>query len=546
MHEKSEWFSATDGIIHPDLLKALFEAQTMPYEGREGVTDRYGFFLDNISRDTVEAVEVDPALERSRIEKWDAMLEDWPAHVKPGSRANNTLRQRARKGIPDAIRSDVWQRLLASDRLVHTNEPGFSTGGHDVEHSMYHHYLRLPLKFSTQGVIARDLGRTFPSFRLMRGENGLLPLFRVLYAYSTFNPKVGYCQALNFIACGLLSYMSEVEAFWALTRVLQIGDYQFCFTEGFPGLHMRAYALSAFLTHEIGPYSALMARLDDELPGLNPGLLLSMSHLMTLFFRDCPFAMCIRIIDRLLVDGERTVFRVLVAMMGREFKGPVLKTEEAVKKHMVKLLVQHRASYAAEVKKAQALNRTAPVDPLASLATVDVQNVTECDCCNLEQVLTEHLAGTGKLPSLASPGLDPATIMKRISTVGRNVSLTDINHLLKEADKHSYITNKRVNAYYTRWKAVPANEEMIKVASEAELAEVKLARAASEIHEAVEVAKKRAKLLLGGQEALEPAYEEFVAQRTAEVAATRSSLMATPREEPESPPVTDDEFDSFE
>lgn len=49
---------------------------------------------------------------------------------------------------------------------------------------------------------------------------GQAALRRVLRAYSYYDPEVGYCQGMNFIAGMFLTVMSEEEAFWLL-----VGEY---------------------------------------------------------------------------------------------------------------------------------------------------------------------------------------------------------------------------------------------------------------------------------------------------------------------------------
>jgi hypothetical protein len=44
----------------------------------------------------------------------------------------------------------------------------------------------------------------------------------VLSAYSVFNPDVGYCQGMNFVAALMLLTASEEDVFWML--VVLVGD----------------------------------------------------------------------------------------------------------------------------------------------------------------------------------------------------------------------------------------------------------------------------------------------------------------------------------
>jgi hypothetical protein len=43
----------------------------------------------------------------------------------------------------------------------------------------------------------------------------------VLSAYSVYNPDVGYCQGMNFVAALLLLTASEADVFWMLVTLVQ-------------------------------------------------------------------------------------------------------------------------------------------------------------------------------------------------------------------------------------------------------------------------------------------------------------------------------------
>ena len=46
-------------------------------------------------------------------------------------------------------------------------------------------------------------------------------LRRVCIAYTIRNPEIGYCQGFNYIVGRLLKIMSEEEAFWMLSMLLE-------------------------------------------------------------------------------------------------------------------------------------------------------------------------------------------------------------------------------------------------------------------------------------------------------------------------------------
>jgi len=70
---------------------------------------------------------------------------------------------------------------------------------------------------SVQDQIEKDLRRT------EAGTSGakLEALRRVLQAFASFNPAIGYVQGMNFIAAGLLRVLPEPAAFWMLVLIEQ-------------------------------------------------------------------------------------------------------------------------------------------------------------------------------------------------------------------------------------------------------------------------------------------------------------------------------------
>lgn len=83
-------------------------------------------------------------------------------------------------------------------------------------------------------MIERDLFRTFPDnvyfnssvnkntheardTSYVREETALIKsLRRVLIAFAHYQPQIGYCQSLNFLAGLLLLFMNEERSFWML------------------------------------------------------------------------------------------------------------------------------------------------------------------------------------------------------------------------------------------------------------------------------------------------------------------------------------------
>ena len=111
-------------------------------------------------------------------------------------------------GIPPALRPQAWlsfsgctewmrRHPMVYDQLC-TRVARGGSGAPDV---------------GVQDQIEKDLRRT------EAGTSGdqLEALRRVLQAFASFNPSIGYVQGMNFIAAGLLRVLPEAAAFWMLS-----------------------------------------------------------------------------------------------------------------------------------------------------------------------------------------------------------------------------------------------------------------------------------------------------------------------------------------
>lgn len=85
--------------------------------------------------------------------------------------------------------------------------------------------IDVPYADRTEAVrqIDADLHRTIsPAGGLAWTEMRTAMMRRILIAYSMHNPKLGYCQGLNFIVARLLQFVSEEEAFFLLIKMIQL------------------------------------------------------------------------------------------------------------------------------------------------------------------------------------------------------------------------------------------------------------------------------------------------------------------------------------
>jgi hypothetical protein len=152
----------------------------------------------SLSSDVGVSAEVPPMTE---LEFWAALVQDYPSTA---VRLPTLTTTKIRSGIPLPLRGVVWCSMAgardkaledAFERLVHEKSP-------------------------YEGIINKDVGRSFPGVELFRDSEGegQRMLGRVLKCFSLQDKDIGYCQGLGFLVGPLLMNMGERDAFCVLVR----------------------------------------------------------------------------------------------------------------------------------------------------------------------------------------------------------------------------------------------------------------------------------------------------------------------------------------
>jgi hypothetical protein len=185
--------------------------------------DRYGCYETQqaVSAREASLSAAEGRKEDERTAKWLAMLSaDWS-----GLRGSlfSAVARRVRKGIPDGVRSRAWQRLTDSGAW-RARTPPFAD-------------LRARAPMEGYRTIDVDLSRTFPQM-FFYSQGGMIESLRqVLYAYCQFDPEVGYCQGMSFLAGLFTAYMDAESAFFCFAGLMQGAVAQRAyFLPGFPRL----------------------------------------------------------------------------------------------------------------------------------------------------------------------------------------------------------------------------------------------------------------------------------------------------------------------
>lgn len=259
-----------------------------------------------------------------RTKKWSSYMRDQglptSVPVRFPSRSAKTERY-IRKGIPPAWRGPAWF---------------FYAGGEEYLNQNVHLYTSLvsrsegELSSTDKESIERDLHRTFPDnihfkpdLRSSGSSAPELPLLsslrHVLRAYALHNPRIGYCQSLNFLAGLLLLFLPEEKVFWMLhiiTTVYLPGTHEL----SLEGTNVDLWILMAALKSTLPHIWAKVGSADgsgDDVNGsarLPPISLCTTSWFMSLFIGTLPIETVLRVWDVLFYEGSRTLFRVALTI----------------------------------------------------------------------------------------------------------------------------------------------------------------------------------------------------------------------------------------
>ena len=262
--------------------------------------------------------------QKRRTKRWSSYMQEQglPIFVPTRfpSRSAKTERY-IRKGIPPAWRGPAWffyaggEAYLEKHAGLYTSLVSRSEG---------------ELSSTDIESIERDLHRTFPDnihfkpdLRSSGSSGPELPLLsslrHVLRAYALHNPRIGYCQSLNFLAGLLLLFLSEEKAFWMLhiiTTVYLPGTHELSLEGTNVDLWILMVALKSSLPHiwtKVGSAGGSGGDIDGS-ARLPPISLCTTSWFMSLFIGTLPIETVLRVWDMIFYEGSRTLFRVALTI----------------------------------------------------------------------------------------------------------------------------------------------------------------------------------------------------------------------------------------
>ena len=248
------------------------------------------------------------------LPKFQIRDENWFKYIqKVGGTFNVNIedtkfKKMVRMGIPDEMRPMIWAKLTGLYDNIEKNSGSYAL--------MCESFSGIPE--SVESIITVDIPRTFPD-----SELDLDALSRILHSFAVIHPEIGYCQGLNFIAGVCLSVMrDEEQAFFLLLKIVE--DYlpKDYYTESMTG-YQTDLTMMAILLKE---------RIPDVYNYAKEGNFLwieaTSNWIVTLFTHTMPMATVLRIWDSFLLEGQKVIFRVALALV-KIHSDELLKTQQS-------------------------------------------------------------------------------------------------------------------------------------------------------------------------------------------------------------------------
>jgi hypothetical protein len=294
--------------------------------------DRYGFRKKTqyVSLEEYEAWN-GPYTEylARRQKKWAQLLKENGLMAERPNRfppKSNKVKRFVRKGIPPDWRGDAW--------FYYAGGPSMLSKNYGVYEDLVKKAAAGQVSETDNEIIERDLNRTFPDNIRFRADpvatqDAQLPepetpivqsLRRVLQAFSIYNPRIGYCQSLNFLAGLLLLFMNEEKSFWMLnviTTVYLPGTHEV----NLEGANVDLGVLMLSIRESM---PSVWAKIGGELDGttidpkasmrLPPITLCATAWFMSCFIGTLPIETTLRVWDSFFYEGSKTLFRIALTI----------------------------------------------------------------------------------------------------------------------------------------------------------------------------------------------------------------------------------------
>ena len=221
------------------------------------------------------------------------------------------LKSRTRKGVPDCLRTKVWQLFAKIPELKNKNKNVYSNIINQLKENDI-------LNKKDEDIIIRDLHRTFPKNFIFMDKlgGGQRALYKVLSAYSFYNTNTGYVQGMGFITALFLTYMNEESSFWMLDSMMNNYEMIGFYMKDFPELRKVLYVFLSLLKKFV-PNVYLQFKKFNIYPTMYAS-----QWFFTYFASLFDFNVVVRIYDCILLEGFKIVYRIALGIL--KLKEPII------------------------------------------------------------------------------------------------------------------------------------------------------------------------------------------------------------------------------
>ncbi|XP_041370237.1 rab GTPase-activating protein 1-like [Gigantopelta aegis] len=261
------------------------------------------------------------------LEAWSDVLIKWHQNLTQRPKQVQPL---ARKGIPEALRGEVWQLLAGCQETTELLEA---------------YRVLITKDCSSESVILRDINRTFPAHDFFKESGGLGQdsLYKISKAYAIYDAEIGYVQGLSFLAAALLLHMPEEQAFCVLVKIMFEYGLRDLFKQGFEELHLKFYQLERLMQDQLLDVYGHFADMGLEIH------MFASQWFLTLFTAKFPLHLVFHILDVFLSEGKNVIFYVALALLKSSRKDLLALDFEGVLKYFrVQLPKKYRSEDAAK------------------------------------------------------------------------------------------------------------------------------------------------------------------------------------------------------
>lgn len=290
-HKRASFSSTANYDLLLSRLDVKEGAEAETGRGQEGLAElkeQYFLLKDHLQQNQ-SPPNYDASPDEAAIDwpVWTRVVTDYAAFA----RSNPVdLSLAIASGVPHDLRRIVWQAISGS-KSQYLEELYASIVSEPSPH---------------EKAIRRDLSRT--SFiRNIDSES----LFKIIKAYSLFDPEVGYTQGMTFITVPILINLPEVEAFCLLVKLMKDYGFREFFLYEMPGLHLRLYQFDRILEDTIPDVHIHLSR-----QGVRSSMFAS-QWFLTLFAYKFPLQIVLRIFDVVMAEGIEAMLRFAVGLIRR-------------------------------------------------------------------------------------------------------------------------------------------------------------------------------------------------------------------------------------